>query len=358
MAAKRNSRNRGVPPGDNVAGGAPHVPVMLREVIDALEPREGATYIDATFGAGGYSSAILDAANCRVIGLDRDPSAITAAAGLIARYAGRLSVVQSRFGDMLASTAGDLDPRAHLVGIVFDLGVSSMQLDRPERGFSFQADGPLDMRMGSAEGRLSDNAGPSAADVVNTAPEATLADILFQLGEERRSRAVASAIVKRRAQQPFQRTKELADLVAAVPGTHRPDGKHPATRTFQALRIWVNDELGELARGLAAAEQLLPSGGRLVVVTFHSLEDRLVKRFFASRSGKGAGTSRHLPDADSKRDPSFRIVNSKSLSPGEQETRINPRARSARLRWAVRTASPPWGEDGMTDELPAVLHDR
>ncbi len=334
-------------------GSLPHIPVMLAEVLAALSPRDGGFYVDATFGAGGYSRAILDAARCCVLGLDRDPSAIAAAASLCEAYAGRLTIASSRFGDM-ERVALD-HPRPD--GIVFDLGVSSMQIDRAERGFSFQADGPLDMRMGQADGELSEGAGPSAAEVVNSAPEALLADILFQLGEERRSRAIAAAIVRRRAERPLASTGELASLVASVPGTRRPDGKHAATRTFQALRIWVNDELGELARGLEAAEALLGPGGRLVVVTFHSLEDRIVKRFLAERGGRTAGTSRHLPGGEPKREPSFRLVNSKSLSPGEAETAANPRARSARLRWAERTDAAAWG-DGDQKELPSVLRHR
>lgn len=331
---------------------------MLAEVLAALAPRDGETYVDATFGAGGYTSAILEAAACNVVALDRDPGAIAGGSGLVARYAGRLTLVQSRFADMQEAVRAALSGTSGPAGIVFDLGVSSMQLDQPDRGFSFQADGPLDMRMGSAVGLLSEGAGASAAEVVNEAPEALLADIFYQLGEERRSRAVAAAIVRRRAEEPLSRTKELADLVASVPGTHRPDGKHPATRTFQALRIWVNDELGELACGLAAAELLLPPEGRLVVVTFHSLEDRLVKRFFAARSGKGGGVSRHRPGNDSKREPSFRLVNSKSLSPGDEETRSNPRARSARLRSGLRTSAPGWAPEDLAGELPPVLRDR
>lgn len=333
---------------------APHIPVMLAEVLAALGPAEGGTYIDATFGAGGYTRAILDAADCRVLALDRDPSAIEAAAPLLAEFPGRLELVEARFATIAQTVHDRLD--APPDGIVFDIGVSSMQLDEAERGFSFQADGPLDMRMGQAGGALSEGAGPSAADVINVTPEGELADIFYQLGEERRSRAIAAAIVRRRAEQPFSRTRDLAAVVAAVPGTHRPDGKHPATRVFQALRIWVNDELGELARGLLAAEAILAPGGRLVVVTFHSLEDRLVKRFFAERSGRTAGVSRHVPSGSvAKREPSFRLVNSKSLSPGKQETAANPRSRSARLRWVERTAAAPWDDDLSALDLPEVL---
>lgn len=335
---------------------APHIPVMLGEVLAALRPADGKTYVDATFGAGGYTRAILEAANCKVLAFDRDPSAISAAAPILAEFAGRLELIEARF-----ATLAEAVKSRHVVpdGIVFDIGVSSMQLDEADRGFSFQSDGPLDMRMGQAAGTLSEGAGPSAADVVNETPESELADIFYQLGEERRSRAIAAAIVQRRAEQPFARTRDLAAVVAGVPGTHRPDGKHPATRVFQALRIWVNDELGELARGLLAAEVVLPPGGRLVVVTFHSLEDRLVKRFIAERSGRTAGVSRHFPSGGvAKRVPSFRLVNSKSLSPGREETATNPRSRSARLRWVERTAAPPWEDDLAALDLPEVLAQR
>jgi len=343
---------------------APHIPVMLAEVLAALCPADGKTYVDATFGAGGYTRAILEAADCKVLALDRDPSATTAAAPMLAEFAGRLEVIEARFANLAATVsdriaAGGSTAFTAPDGIVFDIGVSSMQLDEADRGFSFQADGPLDMRMGQAAGVLSEGAGPSAADVVNETPEGGLADIFYQLGEERRSRAIAAAIVRRRAEQPFARTRDLASVVAAVPGTHRPDGKHPATRVFQALRIWVNDELGELARGLLAAEAILPPGGRLVVVTFHSLEDRIVKRFMTGRSGRTAGVSRHLPSGGvTKREPSFRLVNSKSLSPGREETGTNPRSRSARLRWVERTAAPPWDEGLTALDLPEVLAHR
>ncbi len=355
MSKKHRGRSAEMTPASN----APHLPVMLAEVLAALSPRDGHTYIDATFGAGGYSRASLDAAGAaRVLALDRDPGAVRAGAALADRYADRLRVVEARFGTMEAVARAALDAGLMPDGVVFDLGVSSMQLDTPDRGFSFQSDGPLDMRMGHAGGTLSEGAGASAAEVVNALSDQLLADILFQLGEERRSRAIAAAIVRRRAQQPFTGTRELAELVASVPGTRRPDGKHAATRTFQALRIWVNDELGELARGLAAAEALLAPGGRLVVVTFHSLEDRLVKRFIAGRSGKSAGTSRHLPGGAPKREPSFRLVNSKALSPSVAETAANPRSRSARLRWAERTTAPAWGSDDLGSELPEVLRSR
>ena len=333
-----------------------HLPVMLAEVIEALAPSAGKTYIDATFGAGGYTRAILEHAQCNVLALDRDPSAITSSEKLCQAFPARLRVAQARFAT-LSDVAGPQlsEPPA---GIVFDIGVSSMQLDDAERGFSFQADGPLDMRMGHAAGSLSEGAGPSAAEVVNTAPEALLADIFFELAEERRSRAIAGAIVRRRGQQLFARTADLAQVIAGVPGTHRPDGKHPATRAFQALRIWVNDELGELVEGLLQAETMLAPEGKLVVVTFHSLEDRIVKRFFAERTGRTANASRHLPAIVAKQDPSFRFVNSKPLSPSREEIARNPRSRSARLRWAVRTNAPPWKADPEALDLPVVLAHR
>ena len=362
-SVKRGS-GEGVPDQSSVLR---HAPVMLAEVLSALAPRDGSAYVDATFGAGGYSRGILDAANCHVLALDRDPGAVRASAKICDTYPGRLTVVEARFGSMedvvrtfLSTDATPAAPRIFTApdGIVFDIGVSSMQLDEAARGFSFQTDGPLDMRMGHAEGRLSEGAGPSAADAVNTLPEAKLANVLYQLGEERRSRAIASAIAKRRTERPFERTFELVDVVTRVLGRPRPGEKHPATRTFQALRIWVNDELGELARGLLAAESLLAPGGRLVVVPFHSLEDRMVKRFLAERSGRKPGTSRHLPVEIADQDASFRIVNSKSVSPSEQEIAANPRARSARLRTAERTAAAAWEPDLAALGLPEVFLDR
>ena len=316
---------------------APHIPVMLAEVVAALAPADGEAFIDGTFGAGGYTRAILEAAGCRVLALDRDPTAIVAGAGLVAAYAPRLTLAGARFGRLDDSATeqgfGAVD------GVVLDIGVSSMQLDRPERGFSFQSDGPLDMRMGAE--------GPTAADIVNETGETELADIIYRLGEERRSRAIARAILRRRGEQPFATTGELAACVSRVFHGQRVDGRHPATRTFQALRIHVNDELGELARGLAAAEKILKPGGRLVVVTFHSLEDRIVKRFLAARGGRVARGSRHLPESlvpqgsIKSAEPSFRIVNSRPLTPQKGELDVNPRSRSARLRSAIRTEAPP-----------------
>ena len=313
-----------------------HIPVLLSEVLTALAPTDGAVYLDGTFGAGGYTRAILAAADCRVIAIDRDPSAIAGAVMLAADAGRRLTPVEGRFGelDRLADAAG----ASALDGVVLDIGVSSMQLDEAGRGFSFMTDGPLDMRMGGD--------GPSAADVVNSESEEALADILFHLGDERRSRAIARAICKTRETTPFTRTRELALLVERALGGRRGEAIHPATRTFQALRIHVNDELGELARGLAAAERSLKPGGRLVVVTFHSLEDRIVKRFMAVRSGRESRGSRHLPvHSIESQAPSFRIVNLKPLSPQKGEQDANPRARSARLRAAERTDAPVWPLD-------------
>lgn len=300
-----------------------HLPVMLAEMLAALAPRDQATYLDATFGGGGYAEAILDAApRCTLFAMDRDPDAIARGAALAARFAPRLHLVEGRFGDMLEHLAER--GVASLDGVVMDLGVSSFQLDQAERGFSFRADGPLDMRM--------DRHGRSAADLVNTLPEAELADILYRLGEERFSRRIAKAIVARRAEQPFTTTGDLACVVRSkVP--RDPSGIDGATRSFQALRLAVNDELGEVERGIAAAARLLAPGGRLVVVAFHSLEDRIAKRFMAQATGRGTGASRHDPGAlASRAAPRFRLLTPRALRPSEAETRDNPRARSARLR--------------------------
>jgi 16S rRNA (cytosine1402-N4)-methyltransferase len=319
-----------------------HVPVLLSEVLAALDPQAGGQLIDGTFGAGGHSSALLDAASgVRVLGLDRDPSAVAAGQALVRQSGGRLILVEGRFAE-LDRIAGEVG-FAPADGVVLDIGVSSMQLDEPERGFSFQDDGPLDMRMGGE--------GPTAADVVNSAEESQIADILFHLGEERRSRAIARAIVARRREQPFSRTSELAAVVERVLGRGKAGGRHPATRAFQALRIYVNDELGELAAGLTAAERVLKPGGRLAIITFHSLEDGIVKRFLGDRAGKEPQGSRHLPPgAPPTRDPSFRFVNRRAVTPSEEELAANPRARSAKLRSAIRTEASAWPPDA----APAV----
>jgi 16S rRNA (cytosine1402-N4)-methyltransferase len=299
---------------------------MLAEVLASLAPQEGATYLDATFGGGGYARAILEAApGCTVFAIDRDPDAIARGAALAQRFTGRLHLIEGRFGDMLAL----LRDRgiASLDGVVMDLGVSSFQLDQAERGFSFRADGPLDMRM--------EKSGPSAAELVNTLPERELADIIFRFGEERFARRIARAIVARRAEAPFTTTADLAALVRrAVP--RDPSGIDGATRSFQALRIAVNDELGEVERGIAAALELLAPGGRLVVVAFHSLEDRIVKQAMAAASGRG-GASRHDPAALSGRaKPAFHLLTPRALRPQDAECSANARARSARLRGIER----------------------
>lgn len=334
-----------------------HIPVLLREVLEALAPKDGEIVIDGTFGAGGYTSAILDAAACRVLAFDRDITAIRSAAPVLERYGSRLVLVNAPFGDMEEVARSALAPAGGAPlegpiadGVVLDIGVSSMQLDQAERGFSFQNDGPLDMRMSAATDPATGapvETGPSAADFLNTADEEDIANVIYELGEERRSRAIARAIVRQRAEKPLARTRELADLVLRVFHGRKEAGHHPATRTFQALRIYVNDELGELKRGLVAAERLLKPGGRLVVVSFHSLEDRIVKQFLVERSGKEAQGSRHFPLRSIKNSqPSFRIVNSRPLTPCQGELDVNPRARSARLRAAVRTEAPPRPDSG------------
>jgi 16S rRNA (cytosine1402-N4)-methyltransferase len=314
-----------------VGGPARHIPVMLLEVLRALEPKSGAIIVDGTFGAGSYSKAILEAADCKVIAIDRDPEAIAAGRALAAEFPSRLKLVTGRFGAM--EEIVKREGVEAVDGVALDLGVSSMQLDEPSRGFSFMKEGPLDMRMG--------NEGPSAADVVNTLSVGELAEIIGKLGEEGRSRAIAKAIVARRAEAPIETTKELSDIVARVLGRKRDEAKHPATRTFQALRLYLNEELEELARSLSAAELLLRAGGRLVVVTFHSLEDRIAKRFFASRGTPAPRGSRHLPESSAPAfAPSFRLLNQRPIEPNQSEIRRNPRARSARLRAAERTAAP------------------
>jgi 16S rRNA (cytosine1402-N4)-methyltransferase len=308
---------------------APHRPVLLAEVIEALSPRDGAIYVDGTFGAGGYSRALLDAAQCTVWAIDRDPDAVKGALPLLDRYAGRLHIVQGRFGDMFdLLNARGVDA---VQGVALDLGVSSMQLDRAERGFSFRFEGPLDMRM--------ERAGKSAADLVNELAERPLADLIFTFGEEKKARRIAKAIVAARALAPIDTTQHLAEIVRRAIGPAH-DRIDPATRTFQALRIAVNDELAEIDRGLAAAERLLAPGGRMAVVSFHSLEDRRVKQFLRGHAGRNPKASRHLPMQDAGATPTLRLIAPGGIEPSESEIRANPRARSARLRVAERTDAP------------------
>ncbi|MGH6890158.1 MAG: 16S rRNA (cytosine(1402)-N(4))-methyltransferase RsmH [Rhizomicrobium sp.] len=303
-----------------------HIPVLLDEVVDSLSPRDGGYYIDGTFGGGGYARALLERAKCRVLGLDRDPEAIRRGAALVERFAGRLVLARARFSEIETVLAHENETSSD--GMVLDLGVSSFQLGEAERGFSFMNDGPLDMRM---EGR-----GASAADYVNAASEDELAETIARLGEERHAGRVARAIVEAR---PLTRTRELADIVAKALGPAAARQKiHPATRTFQALRLKVNDELGELERGLEAAERVLAPRGRLAVVSFHSLEDRMVKRFLSVRSGRAAAGSRHAPERRAQIAATFRVFPARS--PGEAEIQRNPRSRSARLRAAERTSLP------------------
>src|SRR3989440_3835787 len=307
-----------------------HISVLGREAIGMLQPRAGGIYVDATFGAGGYSRAILEAGGTRVIGIDRDRSAVTAGFDLVDRSDGRLTLVEDRFSNLAEICAAQgVDA---VDGVVMDVGVSSMQLDQGERGFSFRLGGPLDMRMGQS--------GPTAADVVAKASEADLANVIYIFGEERHSRRVARAIVAARKEAPITTTQGLADIVGRVVRS-KPNEIHPATRTFQALRIFVNEELDELHLALSAAERVLKPGGRLVVVSFHSLEDRIVKDFLNQR-GKAGGGSRHLPEI-AQVPPSFQILTKRPVTPGEAEVAANPRARSAKLRAAERTMAPAHG---------------
>ena len=302
-----------------------HVPVLLNEVLAAVAPAPGERIIDATFGAGGYSRAFVDA-GADVIAFDRDPTAAGFAAALVPT--GRFRLIEDRFSTMEDYIKGPCD------GVVFDLGVSSMQVDEAERGFSFMRDGPLDMRMARS--------GTSAADLVNEADQTELARIFYVYGEERQSRRIAAALVRRRAEQPFTRTLDLAEAVERALGGRKGAKVHPATRAFQALRIAVNAELSELETGLEAAERLLREGGRLAVVTFHSLEDRIVKAFFTERAGRTPSGSRHLPPSQLGPKPSFSLLFNGAHAPSEAEVAVNPRARSAKLRAGVRTAAPAW----------------
>ncbi|MGE0339404.1 MAG: 16S rRNA (cytosine(1402)-N(4))-methyltransferase RsmH [Xanthobacteraceae bacterium] len=336
------SRSR---PETGAAGGpARHLPVMLREVVSSLKPKDGGKYIDATFGAGGHTRALLEAANCRVLAFDRDPRTVADSFGAVAEFGGRLTVVEANFSEML-----EIAPRHgfdQADGVLFDFGVSSMQLDEAERGFSFRFDGPLDMRMSAS--------GISAADVVNEYGERELFRIISVLGEEKKAKFVARAIIDARKEKLFERTGELAKVVRDAIHS-KPGDIDPATRTFQALRIYVNDELGEIGKGLLAAEQLLKAGGVLAAISFHSLEDRLVKTFIQARS-QAPAISRHAPEV--KAAPlSFRSVQRKALTAGEEELKINPRARSAKLRVAERTDAPARGDDplaALLDLIPSL----
>ncbi len=326
--------------GSSEANGEPvrHIPVLLAEVLDALSPKAGEIILDGTFGAGGYTSAIMQQ-GANVIALDRDPTAIAAGQPLVAQSGGKMTLIQSRFSE-LAEHA----PAEGLDGVVLDIGVSSMQIDEAERGFSFQKNGPLDMRMSSD--------GVSAADVVNRAKVGELIRIFSFLGEERQPGRIAHAIERRRAEKPFETTRDLANLIEIVTPRKAKDKIHPATRVFQALRIFVNDELGELASALFAAEQALKPGGRLVVVTFHSLEDRIVKKFFADRSGKGGG-SRHLPQMHEK-PVIFDLISRNAITASDAEAEANPRARSAKLRAGVRTSAAAGSDDFSIFDLPNI----
>jgi len=299
-----------------------HIPVMLNEVLEMLSPRDGARYVDGTFGGGGYASAILEAADCQVLGIDRDPDAIARGQALVERFGGRLTLVQGEFSRMDEFTQQS-------DGIVLDLGVSSFQFDQPARGFSFREDGPLDMRMSLS--------GESAADVVNTADERTLTQIIARYGEEKNARRIARAII---AARPVTGTAQLAAIVSEAQGPAALRlAIHPATRTFQALRIHVNDELGELERGLDAALNILAPQGRLVVVSFHSLEDRMVKHFLSQRSTSAPRASRHAPVSAPAHKAAFQLLTTRPLIPSEAELASNPRARSAKLRAGLKLAA-------------------
>jgi len=313
-----------------------HIPVMKDAMLSLVAPRDGGIYVDGTFGGGGYSQALLEAAPCVVYGIDRDATALQAGGALAARFDGRLILLHGRFAEM-ASLLAPHGVNA-VDGIVLDFGLSSRQLDDGARGFSFRLDGPLDMRMDR------DDPGPTAADLVNDGTEAELATIIASFGEERRARAIARAIVAARAEAPITRTGQLAEIVRRAVSRRPHGGIDPATRTFQALRIRVNDEIAEIERGLEQIERLLRPGGRAIVVSFHSLEDRPVKRFFRERSGHRQ-PNRHEPDAATKLpDPTFTLLTRRARKPDRAEVSVNPRARSARLRAAERTGAPAWHE--------------
>jgi 16S rRNA (cytosine1402-N4)-methyltransferase len=334
MIRRRHRRSRPAPAAAEATPAGGHVPVLVDAVLAALAPRDDALYVDATFGGGGYSRALLAAAQCHVVAIDRDPEAVARGRELAQGCGGRLRLVEGRFGDMVRLLRPMVE--GPIAGIAFDLGLSSIQIDTPARGFSFRLDGPLDMRM--------DGSGRDAAALVASLPEGELFDLIRAFGEDRFARPIARAIVAARGRAPIRRTLELASIVrGAVP---RPEpGLDPATRTFQALRIAINDELGELDRGLAAAEELLMPSGRLAVVSFHSLEDRRVKNFLRKRSAAAPRRSRHEPAPVTAPSPSFRLLHRRAVAPGAAEIARNPRARSARLRAAERSAAAAWGAD-------------
>ncbi len=313
-----------------------HAPVLLAEAMDALALKDGGVYVDATFGGGGYAREMLARADCRVVAFDRDPDAIARGAELAALARDKFTLHQGRFGDLSLETLVD--------GVVFDLGVSSFQLDQADRGFSFQADSDLDMRM--------EREGPSAADAVNGLSEAALADLIYRYGEDDDSRRIARGIVQARAAGRIARTLQLAKVVEDAVGGRKGARTHPATKTFQALRMLVNDELGELARGLSAGERALKPGGRLAVVSFHSLEDRMVKQFITARADAQGRGSRYAPDLPPERAPSFLLERKRATAPSDEEVAANPRSRSASLRWAVRTDAPAWDELEPPDLAP------
>jgi 16S rRNA (cytosine1402-N4)-methyltransferase len=302
----------------------PHIPVMMNEVLDALSPQADYVYVDGTFGAGGYSSAILDAAQCKVIAIDRDVNAIRDGQKLIEKFEPRLTLLKGQFGDVGTLVDRQID------GFVLDIGVSSMQLDQAERGFSFMRDGPLDMRMGDGE---------TAADLIARIYEIDLANLIFKYGEDRNSRRIAKVIVAARQEEPIKTTLMLASIIEKAVPRRWGDKIHPATRTFQALRIAVNDELGELERALAASVKILKPGGRLVIVTFHSLEDRIVKNFLKENTDKIAAVNKYSNESHSLEKP-FQLIYRKALQATSEESKLNPRARSAKLRAAIRTEVP------------------
>lgn len=320
-----------------MSAGGPHIPVLINSILKACGPIEG-RWLDGTFGAGGYTKQLLDAGAGHVIGVDRDPLAFELADPWVGDYGNRITLQQGVFSSM-DEYAQDLD------GVVLDLGVSSMQLDLAERGFSFMRDGPLDMRMSQD--------GPSAADIVNTAEEGMLANILFHYGEERASRRIATAILREREMEPITTTLRLAGIIEGCLPRSKPGQSHPATRSFQAIRIAVNDEYGELFRGLMAAERALKPGGQLAVVTFHSVEDRMVKRFLTARSGAGGNANRYAPELNVV-PAQFTVRSRKAIGPDEQELQDNPRSRSAKLRVAVRTDAPAGEVDAKSIGMPTT----